>query len=80
MRNLSMKKSIHGYIQELKDAAFLYEIKASRLAELEKRLNRAVGLINEELTSSYQYGSMTDEDLRKFRWLRSIKDMLDPDK
>lgn len=75
-----MKKSIHGYIQELKDAAFLYEIKASRLAELEKRLNRAVGLISEELTSSYQYGSMTDEDLRKFRWLRSIKDMLDPDK
>ena len=75
-----MKKSIHGYIQELKDEAFLYEIKASRLAELEKRLNRAVGLINEELTSSYQYGSMTDEDLRKFRWLRSIKDMLDPDK
>lgn len=75
-----MKKSIHGYIQELKDAAFLYEIKASRLAELEKRLNRAVGLINEELTSSYQYNSMTDEDLRKFRWLRSIKDMLDPDK
>lgn len=75
-----MKKSIHGYIQELKDTAFLYEIKASRLAELEKRLNRAVGLINEELTSSYQYGSMTDEDLRKFRWLRSIKDMLDPDK
>ena len=75
-----MKKSIHGLIQELKDAAFLYEIKASRLAELEKRLNRAVGLINEELTSSYQYNSMTDEDLRKFRWLRSIKDMLDPDK
>lgn len=75
-----MKKSMHGYIQELKDAAFLYEIKASRLAELEKRLNRAVGLINEELTSSYQYNSMTDEDLRKFRWLRSIKDMLDPDK
>ena len=75
-----MKKSIHGYIQELKDAAFLYEIKASRLAELEKRLNRAVGLINEELTSSYQYNSMTDEDLRKFRWLRSIKDILDPDK
>ena len=75
-----MKKSIHGYIQELKDAAFLYEIKASRLAELEKRLNRAVGLIGEELASSYQFGSMTDEDLRKFRWLRSIKDMLDPDK
>jgi len=75
-----MKKSIHGYIQELKDAAFLYEIKASRLAELEKRLNRAVGLITEELNSSYQYNSMTDEDLRKFRWLRSIKDMLDPDK
>ena len=75
-----MKKSIHGYIQELKDAAFLYEIKAGRLAELEKRLNRAVGLITEELNSSYQYNSMTDEDLRKFRWLRSIKDMLDPDK
>ena len=75
-----MKKSILGYIQELKEAAFLYEIKASRLAELEKRLNRAVGLIGEELASSYQFGSMTDEDLRKFRWLRSIKDMLDPDK
>ena len=75
-----MRKTIHGYIQELKDAAFLYEIKASRLAELEKRLNRAVGLINEELTSSNQYGSMTDEDLRKLRRLRSIKDMLDPDK
>ena len=75
-----MKKSILGYIQELKDAAFLYEIKASRLAELEKRLNRAVGLIIEELNSSYKYNSMTDEDLRKFRWLRSIKDMLDPDK
>ena len=75
-----MKKSIHGYIQELKDVAFLYEIKVSRLAELEKRLNQAIGLIHEELTSSYQYGSMTDEDLRKFRWLRSIKDMLDPDK
>ena len=75
-----MKKSIHGYIQELKDAAFLYEIKASRLAELEKRLNRAVGLIIEELNSSYKHNSMTDEDLRKFRWLRSIKDMLDPDK
>lgn len=75
-----MKKSILGYIQELKEAAFLYEIKASRLAELEKRLNRAVGLIIEELNSSYKYGSMTDEDLRKFRWLRSIKDMLDPDK
>lgn len=75
-----MKKSIHGYIQELKDAAFLHEIKASRLVELEKRLNRAVGLITEELNSSYKYNSMTDEDLRKFRWLRSIKDMLDPDK
>ena len=75
-----MKKSIPGYIQELKDAAFLYEIKASRLAELEKRLNQAIGLIHEELASSYQYGSMTDEDLRKFRWLRSLKDMLDPDK
>ena len=75
-----MRKAIQGYIKELKDTAFLYEIKASRLAELEKRLNRAVGLISEELTSSYQYGSMTDEDLRKFRWLRSIKDMLDPDK
>ena len=75
-----MKKSIYGYIQELKDVAFLYELKDSRLSELEKRLNRAVGLINEELTSSYQYNSMTDEDLRKFRWLRSIKDMLDPDK
>ena len=75
-----MKKSMLGYIQELKDAAFLCEIKASRLAELEKRLNRAVGLIIEELNSSYKYNSMTDEDLRKFRWLRSIKDMLDPDK
>ena len=75
-----MKKSILEYIQELKDAAFLYELKASRLAELEKRLNRAVGLIGEELSRSYQFGSMTDEDLRKFRWLRSIKDMLDPDK
>lgn len=75
-----MKKSILGYIQELKEAAFLYEIKASRLAELEKRLNRAVGLIIEELNSGYKYNSMTDEDLRKFRWLRSIKDMLDPDK
>ena len=75
-----MRKTIHGYIQELKDAAFLAEIKANRLAELERKLTRAVGLINEELTSSYQYGSMTDEDLRKFRWLRSIKDMLDPDK
>ena len=75
-----MRKSIHGYLQELKDAAFLYELKASRLAELEKRLNRAVGLIGEELSRSYQFGSMTDEDLRKFRWLRSIKDMLDPDK
>ena len=75
-----MKKSIYEYIQELKDAALLYEIKASRLAELEKRLNRAVGLIGEELSRSYQFGSMTDEDLRKFRWLRSIKDMLDPDK
>ena len=75
-----MRKSIHGYLQELKDAAFLYEIKVSRLAELEKRLNRAVGLIGEELSRSYQFGSMTDEDLRKFRWLRSIKDMLDPDK
>ena len=75
-----MKKSVHGYIQELKDAAFLAEIKANRLAELEIKLTRAIGLINEELTSSYQFGSMTDEDLRKFRWLRSIKDMLDPDK
>lgn len=75
-----MKKSIHGYIQELKDAAFLYEINSNRLVELEKRLNRAVGLITEELNSSYKYNSMTDEDLRKFRWLRSIKDMLDPDK
>jgi len=75
-----MKKTIHEYIQELKDAAFLYEIKASRLAELEKRLTRAIDLINEELTSSYQFNSMTDEDLRKFRWLRSIKGMLDPDK
>ena len=75
-----MKKSIPGYIQELKDAAFLAEIKANRLAELEIKLTRAIGLINEELTSSYQFDSMTDEDLRKFRWLRSIKDMLDPDK
>ena len=80
MRNLSMKKSTLGYIQELKDTAFLYETKASRLAELEKRLNRAVSLIIEELNSGYKYNSMTDEDLRKFRWLRSIKDMLDPDK
>ena len=75
-----MKKSMLGYIQELKDEAFLYEIKASRLAELEKRLNRAVSLIIEELNSGYKYGSMTDEDLRKFRWLRALKDMLDPDK
>ena len=75
-----MKKSIYVYIQELKDAAFLYESKASRLAELEKRLNRAVSLIIEELNSGYQYNSMTDEDLRKFRWLRALKDMLDPDK
>ena len=75
-----MKKSMHGYIKELKDAAFLYESKASRLAELEKRLNRAVSLILEELNSGYKYNSMTDEDLRKFRWLRALKDMLDPDK
>lgn len=65
-------------IAEAKEVALLYEIKLNRLIVLEQKLNRAVGLIGEELSYAKLQGA-TDEELRRYRWLRNLKAMLDPE-
>ena len=74
-----MRKSINGYLIELKERAKEAESELAKYEELKARHNRVLGLITEEL-GNYSFGKMTDEELRKFKWLRGIKELLNPDK
>lgn len=74
-----MRKSINGYLIELKERAKEAERELAKYEELKARHNRVLGLITEEL-GNYSFGKMTDEELRKFKWLRGIKELLNPDK
>lgn len=74
-----LKKSFRGYLRDLKDLAVEYEKRIFRADKLEDKLNRACSLLTEEL-QTFKPGEMSDEDLRRFRFLRSLRDMIDPDK
>ena len=74
-----MKKSFRGYLRDLKDLAIEYEKRIFRADKLEDKLNRACSLLTEEL-QTFKPGEMSDEDLRRFRFLRSLRDIIDPDK